>query len=216
MSAARSSSVARYRSNVPKSDSLPQESSSVQPDDAVIEQQLGATIRELRLNRNTSLRTLASQAGVSVSFLSQVERSEASPSIATLMRIAKALDQTIGSLFETRPNTRLVRRGSGPRLVHPDRQWDEEMLTPREFGRLQLIRSTLAAGGSSGEEALVYGASETSVLVESGSVEVWLGAEHYELELGDCLSYDPSAPHRVANPGDVPAVLLFASAPPSY
>ena len=208
--------AARYRSAVPKSESLPHGSSSAGTDETMIEQQLGATIRELRLSRNTSLRTLAAQAGVSVSFLSQVERSEASPSIATLMRIAKALDQTIGSLFENRPNTRLVRRGSGPRLVHPDRQWDEELLTPREFSRLQFIRSTLAAGGSSGEEVLVYGASETSVLVESGSVEVWLGPEHFALELGDCLSYDPSAPHRIANPGDVPAVLLFASAPPSY
>jgi transcriptional regulator with XRE-family HTH domain len=182
----------------------------------MIEQQLGTTIRELRLSRNTSLRTLAAQAGVSVSFLSQVERSEASPSIATLMRIAKALGQTIGSLFEQRPNTRLVRRGTGPRLVHPNRQWDEELLTPREYTRLQLIRSTLAAGGSTGEEVLTFGPSETTVVVESGSVEVWLGAEHYELHVGDCLSYEPSAPHRIANPGDSPAVLVFASAPPSY
>ena len=181
-----------------------------------IEQQLGTTIRELRLKRNTSLRTLAGQAEVSVSFLSQVERGEASPSIATLMRLAKALDQTIGSLFEHRPNTRLVRAGTGPRLVHPDRQWEEELLTPREFGRLQVIRSTLAAGGSSGDEILAYGASETTVLVQSGAVDFWLGSEHFRLEVGDCLSYDPSAPHRLANVASTPTVLLFASAPPSY
>jgi transcriptional regulator with XRE-family HTH domain len=201
---------------VPNTEPLTTDAAATEPDDALIEQQLGTTIRELRLKRNTSLRTLAAQSEVSVSFLSQVERGEASPSIATLMRIARALDETIGSLFEHRPNTRLVRAGKGPRLVHPDRQWDEELLTPREFSRLQLIRSTLAPGATTGDEVLTYGASETTVVVESGAADFWLGAEHFRLEVGDCLSYDPSAPHRLANAVPTPTVLVFASAPPSY
>jgi transcriptional regulator with XRE-family HTH domain len=180
------------------------------------ERQLGTYIRELRMKQNVSLRALAQQSDVSVSFLSQVERGEASPSIATLMRIAKALGQTIGSLFEHRSNSRLVRAGQGPRLVHPDRQWDEELLTPRGFSRLQVIRSTLAPGGGTGDELLTYGASETSVLVERGKVDIWLGSDHFTLGAGDCLSYDPSVPHRLENRTNKPVVLLFSSAPPSY
>lgn len=180
------------------------------------ERQLGTYIRELRLQRNISLRALAAQSEVSVSFLSQVERGEASPSIATLMRIARALGQTIGSMFEHRSNSRLVRAGEGPRLVHADRQWDEELLTPRGFSRLQVIRSTLAPGGSSGEGMLTYGSSETTVLVEKGRLVVWLASERFEMRVGDCLSYDPSVPHRLENPTDKPVVMLFSSAPPSY
>lgn len=201
---------------MPKPEPLTTDRTGEDSPDEVIEQQLGTTIRELRLKRNTSLRTLATQSDVSVSFLSQVERGEASPSIATLMRIARALDETIGSLFEHRPNTRLVRAGTGPRLVHPDRQWDEELVTPREFSRLQLIRSTLAPGASTGDEPLNYGSSETTVVVESGAVDFWLGTEHFQLTVGDCLSYDPSAPHRLVNVSSTPTVLMFASAPPSY
>ncbi|GIF23669.1 transcriptional regulator with XRE-family HTH domain [Actinoplanes tereljensis] len=185
-------------------------------DAAGFERKLGTYIRELRLDRKVSLRSLAAESGVSVSFLSQVERGEASPSIATLMRIAKALGQTIGSLFESRSNSRLVRSGQGPRLVHPNREWDEELLTPRAFGKLQVIRSTLAPRGNTGEGMLAYGASETAVFVERGRVDVWLGAERFELRQGDCLSYDPSTPHRLENPSDEPVVLLFSSAPPSY
>lgn len=179
--------------------------------------QLGTYIRELRMKRNMSLRALAAKSEVSVSFLSQVERGTASPSIASLMRIAKSLDQTISSLFEQPGNSRLVRAGEGPRLVHPKREWEEELLSPRDFSRLQVIRSTLAPGGSSGKEMLSYGgASETSMIVESGSVSTTLGAEEFELLPGDCLSFDASVPHRIFNAGKTPSVILFVSSPPSY
>jgi transcriptional regulator with XRE-family HTH domain len=181
------------------------------------EHQLGTYIRELRLKRNMSLRSLAAQSDVSVSFLSQVERGTASPSIASLMRIAKSLDQTIGSLFETPSNSRLVRAGEGPRLVHPKRQWEEELLSPRDFSRLQVIRSTLVPGGSTGTELLSYGAvSETSMIVESGSIRVTLGAEVFTMAVGDCLSYDASTPHRIENSTTEPCVIIFGSSPPSY
>lgn len=181
------------------------------------EHQLGTYIRELRLKRNMSLRSLAAQSDVSVSFLSQVERGTASPSIASLMRIAKSLDQTIGSLFESPSNSRLVRAGEGPRLVHPKRQWEEELLSPRDFSRLQVIRSTLVPGGSTGTELLSYGAvSETSMIVESGSIRVTLGSEEFTMAVGDCLSYDASTPHRIENSTTEPCVIIFVSSPPSY
>jgi transcriptional regulator with XRE-family HTH domain len=181
------------------------------------EHQLGTYIRELRLKRNMSLRSLAAQSDVSVSFLSQVERGTASPSIASLMRIAKSLDQTIGSLFESPSNSRLVRAGEGPRLVHPKRQWEEELLSPRDFSRLQVIRSTLVPGGSTGTELLSYGAvSETSMIVESGTIRVTLGSEEFTMAVGDCLSYDASTPHRIVNGSTEPCVIIFVSSPPSY
>lgn len=185
-------------------------------DEGFDEHQLGAYIRELRAKQNMSLRKLAALSEVSVSFLSQVERGTASPSIASLMRIAKALDQTIGSLFEERTDNWLVRAGNGPRLVHPNRQWDEEMLTPREFTKLQVIRSTLAVGGSTGKEPLSYGPSETSMIVQSGTVEATIGAEVHSLEVGDCLSFDPSTQHKIVNTGTTPCVILFASSAPVY
>lgn len=180
------------------------------------EHQLGAHIRALRNKQNMSLRKLAASSEVSVSFLSQVERGTASPSIASLMRIAKALDQTIGSLFEARSDNWLVRAGEGPRLVHPSRQWDEEMLSPREFSKLQVIRSTLAVGGSTGTEPLSYGPSETSMVLQSGTVDVSIGAETHQLEAGDCLSFDPSTQHSIINTGSEPCVILFASSAPVY
>src|SRR5215211_2080272 len=64
-----------------------------------IEVDLGARIRSRRLARHETLRQLAAQASVTESFLSQVERGVASPSIASVQRIARALDTSIAELF---------------------------------------------------------------------------------------------------------------------
>ena len=61
--------------------------------------------RSLRQARRLTLRELAARAGVTESFLSQVEREVASPSIATVQRIARSLDLSIAQLFAEEPTT---------------------------------------------------------------------------------------------------------------
>src|SRR5262245_8386538 len=91
---------------------------------------LGARIRSLRRARGQTLRGLADQAGVTESFLSQVEREVASPSIATVRRIAQALDLTIAELFAEEPTAgRVVRREDRRRIAYPGLGAVDEFLT---------------------------------------------------------------------------------------
>ena len=53
-----------------------------------IESRVSRRIRELRRDRGMTLQTLAEKAGVSKSMISKVERGEASPSAATVARLA--------------------------------------------------------------------------------------------------------------------------------
>ena len=62
---------------------------------------LGRTIRRLRQERKLSLHSLASQAEMSVSMLSQIERGISSPSLKSLTKIRLSLGVPISSLFET-------------------------------------------------------------------------------------------------------------------
>src|SRR4051812_43794890 len=81
---------------------------------------LGARIRALRLARRQTLRDLAGHAGVTESFLSQVERGVASPSIASVQRIARALGQTIAELFaEHEVHGEVVRLVDRRRVTYP-------------------------------------------------------------------------------------------------
>jgi two-component system OmpR family response regulator len=60
---------------------------------------IGETIRNLRKERNLTLKQMARRTGLSVSLLSQIERAESSASISSLYKIAVALDARISDLF---------------------------------------------------------------------------------------------------------------------
>jgi transcriptional regulator with XRE-family HTH domain/quercetin dioxygenase-like cupin family protein len=66
---------------------------------------LGARLREERLNRGISLRSLARDVGVSASMISQIETSKSQPSVSTLYAITSALNISIEDVF-TPPVTR--------------------------------------------------------------------------------------------------------------
>jgi transcriptional regulator with XRE-family HTH domain len=184
---------------------------------AATELQLGPRIRALRQARRVTLRELAERAGVTESFLSQVEREVTSPSIASVQRIARALDLGIADLFvEDAPLGRVVRRAERRRIVYPGLHASDEFLTTGRDGRLQVIVSTLEPGGGTGEEGYVHDSDEEVVIVLEGRLDLWVGDEHHRLEEGDAITHSSRQPHHNRNPGPGRAVILFCSTPPSF
>jgi transcriptional regulator with XRE-family HTH domain len=184
---------------------------------ALSELQLGPRIRALRQARNITLRELAERAGVTESFLSQVEREVASPSIASVQRIARALDLAIAELFtEEAPRGRVVRRSERRRIAYPGLRAIDEFLTSDMAARLQVILSTIEPGGGTGEEPYAHDSDEEVVIVLSGQLELWVADEHHLLEEGDSITYSSRLPHRNVNSSDRQALVLFCLTPPSF
>lgn len=184
---------------------------------APAELQLGPRIRALRQARNVTLRELASRAGVTESFLSQVEREVTSPSIASVQRIAHALDLAIAELFtEEAPRGRVVRRAERRRIVYPGLRAVDEFLTAGLSGRFQVILSTIDPGGGTGDEPYAHDSDEEVVIVLSGQLELWVAEEHYLLDEGDSIAYSSRLPHRNVNSSDRVAIVLFCVTPPSF
>ncbi len=178
---------------------------------------LGARIRALRVARGETLRQLAAKAGVTESFLSQVERGAASPSIASVQRIARALGQSIAELFaEDEPAGSLVRVHDRRRIVYQGLGAVDEFLTRSTDGRLQVIMSTIEPGGGTGDEAYTHDSDEEVVIVLEGALDLWVGPEHYRLEAGDAVTHPSRVPHRNTNPGPGVARVLFCITPPSF
>jgi transcriptional regulator with XRE-family HTH domain len=182
-----------------------------------IEVDLGARIRALRVARGSTLRQLAAQAGVTESFLSQVERGVASPSIASVQRIARALGQSIAELFAAEESAGIVVRARDRRrIVYQGLGAVDEFLTPATDGRLQVIMSTIEPGGGTGDEAYTHDSDEEVVVVLEGVLDLWVGAEHYRLEAGDAVTHSSRVPHHNTNPGPGIARVLFCITPPSF
>jgi transcriptional regulator with XRE-family HTH domain len=157
---------------------------------------LGDTIRRLRLDKGLPLRAVAERASVSESFLSQVERGIADPSIASLRRIADALDERVASFFtETTASGSLVRVADRRTMVHPLRDWKDALLTPANARRLQIGYFAVQPGRGSGEELYSHAGDEECVIGQTGQLHVQVEADRYVLEPGDALLLDPSVPH---------------------
>ena len=181
------------------------------------ELRLGGRIRALRQARRLTLRDVAERSGVTESFLSQVERDVTSPSIATVQRIARALDLSIAQLFAEEPQTgRVVRREARRRVVYEGLRAVDEFLTSNMAGRLQVILSTIEPGGGTGAEPYTHDSDEECVVVLSGVLDLWVGDEHYVLREGDAITYPSRLPHWNVNHGDRPATVLFCLTPPSF
>jgi transcriptional regulator with XRE-family HTH domain len=184
---------------------------------AATELQLGPRIRSLRQARQVTLRELAERAGVTESFLSQVEREVTSPSIASVQRIARALDLGIAELFlEETPLGQVVRRADRQRIAYPGLLAVDEFLTVGRTGRLQVILSTIDVGGGTGDEPYTHESDEEVVIVLEGRLELWVGDEFHVLEQGDSITYSSRQLHRNRNPGPDQAVVLFCATPPSF
>ncbi|MGH2476885.1 MAG: helix-turn-helix domain-containing protein [Candidatus Limnocylindrales bacterium] len=183
----------------------------------VAELQLGARIRSLRQARHLTLRDVAQRAGVTESFLSQVERDVTSPSIATVQRIARALDLSIAQLFaEDTDSGRVVRREARRRVAYPGLKAVDEFLTSNMAGRLQVIMSTIEPGGGTGAEPYTHDSDEEVVVVLSGVLDLWVADEHYVLRDGDAITFPSRLPHWNSNQGDSPVTVLFCLTPPSF
>jgi transcriptional regulator with XRE-family HTH domain len=178
---------------------------------------VGERLRAIRLLRRRTLKEVADHAAVSESFVSQLERGRTNASVASLQRIAAALGIEVSDLFSTNglPQPRVLRREAREPIVwgHLGRK---SLLTPKPFHALEVIAAEFDPGGSTGGEPYTHGDSEELLLVIRGQVHVQLDTEVYELHAGDSVNYRSSTPHRVSNPGDDTAEVLFVITPPSY
>ena len=185
--------------------------------DVKAEVDVGERLQSLRRYRRATLREIAQRSGLSESFLSQVERGRSSASIASLQRIAEALGVSMADLFEPDglPGPRVLRRDERPALSFGI-LGRKVLLTPGPLHHLEVFAGELEVGGATGAEAYAHGDSEELFVVQSGTVELQLGGEHFELERGDSIVYRSSTPHRVSNVGQELAEVMWIVSPPSY
>lgn len=85
--------------------------------------QLGKTIQRLRKAYNLSLSDLSEQSGVAKSIISQIERNETNPTLATVWRLSQALDMSVERVLassDDAPFVEKLTRADTPMLVSED------------------------------------------------------------------------------------------------
>jgi transcriptional regulator with XRE-family HTH domain len=177
---------------------------------------VGLRVRQLRKVRGRSLKELALRAGLSVGFLSQVERGLSSVSVRALARIAEALDVGIADVFPVDSGggtqRRVVARVEERRRIDlADTLATKVLVTPfDQTPRLDIYIITLDPGGSSGEEAYAHSGEEAGFILEGG-IELVVDGKKYILGEGDSFRFNSNSPHQFRNAADRPARALWVN-----
>ena len=182
---------------------------SVSPPEA-----LGRKLRQLRLRQHMKLKDVAERTGLSIGFLSSLERSQTNASIATLQKMASLYNTNFLSFFDSAEPPSKVVRAAERKVLEAQPGTRIELLALGETlmeTHLWRVGPGASSGGGYSHEG------EEFIYVLQGSFEVWLdGVEHYVLRPGDCLYFSSTQLHRWLNPGKTETQLLWVNTPPTF
>lgn len=174
---------------------------------------IGQRLRTLRMARGMSIGDLAQVAGVSAGIISQIERGQANPSLKTLERIRTALGVSLWALLEqsapqSSGDPSFVRRSADRvRLTVGPHALVKQLLSPSSEQSLRFMLISFPPHAENTE--MLLGPGEKAGLVLDGQVALTVGEETALLCPGDSFQFDSQQPHRVVNPGDEPAEVLW-------
>ena len=174
---------------------------------------VGPRVRALREGMDLSLRELAERSGVSAPMLSQVERGETSPTLATAGRIAGGLELTLSQLLRLDEGGSVsIVRANEARTGGGSTGHTFEVLTPPLPGlRAELSRHVLKPGavtGGAGDPPMHEPGSREVAHVQSGNLTLVIDGERHALAAGDTVTFDADLSHHFENPGPDEASFL--------
>ena len=185
----------------------------------VLSGQLGKTIQRLRKAYNLSLSELAEQSGVAKSIISQIERNETNPTLATIWRLSQALDVSIDRVLaagDEDPFIQKSSRGDTPLLVSDDGRVRLAIIGwIRTVEWLQWHDVRAEPDGVLESEAHQRGSVEC-LSVHRGSFAVEIADVVETAKAGETLRYRCDRPHAVrclpGEPGHATMVCILKAA----
>ena len=175
---------------------------------------VGPRLRQLRAKRRLSLAQVARAVGISVGFLSALERSQMSGSVGTLRKLARFYETNILDFFDT--------TGASTRQVQPEQR---KVLEAGPGVRMELLAwgntavmephlFRVAPEAGSGDSYKHEG--EEFLYVLRGELAITLEKTEYRLKKGDSFYFESATPHHWKNPGRAETWVLWVNTPPTF
>jgi transcriptional regulator with XRE-family HTH domain len=188
-------------------------------DTAKIYEVLGNRVRQTRIARAITLEQLAHLTGFTTSYLSKIENRRKVPPIATLARIARALEVDIAYFFngERSPNDQsvsVVRASERQPMIRGGTSfgYDYEGLAHTKRNK-HMEPFVFTFPKSISKDVSFAHEGEEFVFVLSGRVEFEAGNRTWRLQAGDSLYMDSSIPHRGRSIGGEAKALVIIFQP---
>jgi mannose-6-phosphate isomerase-like protein (cupin superfamily)/DNA-binding XRE family transcriptional regulator len=183
---------------------------------------LGARLRELRVARGLSLRSVAARLDISPSAVSQLERGARRPSVSRLLTIVQVLGVPLADVFASEAPAAPGGTGAAPPRGIVVQRADESSpvvlgggvvfrrLSPGHLRGVDFFESTYPPGASAtGVNDLVTHEGYEVGTVVSGELTIEFPDERIVVRAGDSVTFPCDVPHRLGNDGDTDAVATW-------
>jgi DNA-binding XRE family transcriptional regulator len=177
---------------------------------------IGEKLKRLRQANSLTQEELANRAYLTKGFISQLERDQTSPSIATLKDILDVLGVSLADFFQDQAparvvypaNARITTSNSTPacrvEVLVPDAQ--NRMMDP--------VLLTIGGGGELPVQEPHEG--EEFGIVLKGTVQLRLDNRTFKVKQHECFYFRSNLEHAVVNPGKQEARILWVVTPPIF
>ncbi|MEX5562814.1 XRE family transcriptional regulator [Pseudophaeobacter sp. 1A16562] len=173
---------------------------------------LPSRLKEARRAKGLSLEAVANLSGVSRSMVSQIERGESSPTIATLWNLTRALQVDFAGLLDAADKAdriEVLRDGDVPTIDNMGQGCRIRILSPPEdAGGHEVYDILLDAGGALDSQPHGRGTAEHLTVLE-GDITVTSGSARMRLHTGDTARYAADIPHNITAPDSAARVFLI-------
>ena len=186
---------------------------------------VGQEVRQLRKARGLTLKELSTQARISLSHLSSIERGASNPSMEVLAGVAAALDVTPDWFFARRSGAGPLERACVVRSRNRrdlntlyaqsahELGYSDDLLSSSIGGAFYMGLSTYEPFSEQPDGTRQTHEGEQHGFILEGELEMQIGEETVTLRTGDSYSFDARLPHHASNRTDRVCKLVWAVSP---
>lgn len=178
---------------------------------------LGENIRTRRLELGLGLRELARETGLSATFIGNLERGQANPTLETLRKVANALSIPLFRLLSgPTDSSPVVRHDRRRRMKMPLGHLDIEVLTPDLQHNMVVfqVRATQEDGEVVAKPLLAP--TEECFVMLQGRIRIVVSGQTYELGPGDSIYFEGRNLQSVRVISEEEAVYHVSMTPPAF
>ncbi|MDB5367567.1 MAG: family transcriptional regulator [Rhodospirillales bacterium] len=170
-------------------------------------------LRARRRKLGLTLRELAEQSGLSAPFISQAERGLTTPSIISLMHLARALEVELGYFIDVPKGGRTVRRANDPEIIDLGRVKHVLLSGDLDDPKMEALVIQLEPGVVS---PTVRREGEGLFYMLEGTVKFEIEDDTYVLSAGDSAHFDQRLRYKMFNEGNKISRVLWVGTPPLF
>ncbi len=162
--------------------------------------EIAQKIRDLRKEKNLTLKDLSSKTGLSVSFLSQVENGSSSLAITSLKKIAEALEININYFFEVPEINNFLVKAEDEKIFKMEGSDSEFIRLSGNFPNRKLEAMITIIPPEHKHGSNFNHPGEEFIYVMEGALIVVLDGKEYLVKMGDSIHFPSTIDHIWINP----------------